>query len=220
MQTKFFKLLSAFSIVMALDITNERIGISISTHPAESSTVHPLKPIKYMIEPKKQFEQDERVAKDLRNFIENHKVDTLVINWPVGEDGKFGKPCGKVLHFLDYCAAQKLISKRRPFALWEGKPVPKDAQPDQWGRSPKFAQVPDASMTHYSSRGRKYSSSADSLDASIVLKNFLDAHFHSDMDVEDYNVTKTSHTRKQDTDFVFDFDSYEGEGAYLQASLL
>ena len=83
-----------------------------------------------------------------------------------------------------------LLSKNRPFALWETSnclkkspldvsTMKRDATPDQWGRSTVFSRVPPTNVTSkvFSSSDQTYHTVAKDSSAEMILESFIDSHW-------------------------------------------
>eukprot|EP01083_Nonionella_stella_P251205 866955_1 len=144
------------SVVLALDIAEGRLGLAVSVHPS-NNTVHNLDPISYMPSHSalRRSEQNKVVAASLREFLDKHKVDGIVVNWPLNTDGRLGKPCGKVLHLLDHFANEKILTRKCPFTLWHPthyqlgvEPTMCKAMVDECGRSEIFSRLPSDKLSN------------------------------------------------------------------------
>lgn len=225
------------STLMCLDITSDRIGIAIASHTRTENTVTHLNALSYKSKPRTQKELVTKIVQSIQDFTKDQRIDGFLVNWPLESDGRFGKSCGKVLHLLDHFAEQKVLSKRIPFALWDGRdvlsanygisPVEKQSPPDEWGRSVTFALKPPKTLTEYkhnpySSRDPSNIISEDSSDAAVLLEDYVDCHF------DDHLKESTHHNDRKVSPvaavfrkaFNYHFDSYESQGAYIQAALL
>jgi len=221
------------STIMCLDITSDRIGLAIANHTRTENIVCHLNPLSSKSSPRSQKEVNTQITQTVQNFANDHKIDGFVVNWPLESDGRFGNSCGKVLHLLDFFAEQKLLSKKVPFTLWDGRDVlaashntcvVKQSLPDEWGRSSTFALKPSEALTEYkhseNSSNLKSTTSDDSSDATVLLEDYIDCHFDNHVS-EKPKHGKVSHVavafRKA---FNYHFDSYESQGAYIQTQLL
>lgn len=227
------------SVIMALDITEQRIGVAVAKHPTPNNKVYALETISYM--PMKnrhslrRLEQNDRVASELEEVVEDYKVCAFIVGWPLQPDGRSGGPCGKVLHLLDYFAEREkpLLSQGRPCALWDARDIPrnileerkmiirqKEHVCDKWGRSPSFCHTPSSIPGNYIYRSHdqfQHVSTIDSTAASLLLKDFLDSHWEPADKEED-------EIHHYEDDLHFDHavnDSFDDEEhAYIARNLL
>jgi len=219
------------STIMSLDIKSDRIGVGISSHVGKKDEMFMMNAIQYNSTHTNntQLERNTRALKEVQSIIEKEKIDGCVVNWPLEFDGRFGKPCGKVLHFLDFLLEHNIISKRCPFVLWTPKfRVAKETTIDEWGRSSSFCfkKSSAASVKDYYKYSEDLShaekkSSWDSSDALALLYDFLDCHFalESKEEVEE-NEHKSFACSQLFDSFHVNFEEYETKGAYIQANLL
>lgn len=107
--------------VMALDITENQVGICIGGRPSshEDNEVHRLDPIRLHTS----RSSHDQVAAQIDNLAREHDVCAIVVGWPLQPEGNPGKPCGKVLHTLENLVAHdsSIVSRRRPFTLWDDR---------------------------------------------------------------------------------------------------
>uniref|UniRef100_A0A7S4IL83 YqgF/RNase H-like domain-containing protein n=1 Tax=Odontella aurita TaxID=265563 RepID=A0A7S4IL83_9STRA len=225
------------STIMSLDITDRRIGVAIGEHPTPNNLVHKLDAIPYMPcghPPVKRRDENERVALELEKLMKQNKVNAFVVGWPLLADGRPGGPCGKVLHMLDFLAERRgsLLTKARPFALWDERDIPRDkfeegliksAQRsgtiDKWGRAPIFCETPvhEAGGYIYRSRLQFYHKPTnDSTAASLILKHFMDSHWTP----ENKETALHFNDSYADCQFEHAVEKYDNEGFCLQSSLL
>lgn len=219
-----------FSKIISLDITTERLGVSIAYHSERKDEVYKLNTISKSTS-LSQLERNEQVLKELRSIFQQEKIDGYVVNWPLQLDGRFGKSCGKVLHFLDFLMRHNYLSTRRPFTLWDNRgplspsaclEFARDDTPDEWGRSLSFCSKSTTSLKVYKYSedvSRKKKSSNDSSDALNVLRNFLDYHFRKESKNHDQKHVLPSAPHPPNP-IHFLFEDYETKGAYIQANLL
>jgi len=218
------------STIMCLDITSDRVGLAIASHTRTENTVCHLNPLSYKTSPRTQREVKTQIAQTIQDFTNNNKIDGFLVNWPMESDGSFGKPCGRVLHLLDFFAEQKLLTKKIPFALWDGRDVlatshgasiVKQSPPDEWGRSLTFAIKPPKTLTEYKhSENALNSTNSKDSDAAVLLEDYIHCHF------DNHNSVKPQHGKVSRVAAAFrkafndQFDSYESQGAYIQVQLL
>ena len=213
---------------MCLDIKSDRIGLAVASHTQSEDIVDYHNVLAYKSRPRTQKEINDQIVRSIQDYRKHRKIDGFLINWPLESDGRFGKQCGKVLHLLDHFAEHKLVSKRVPFTLWEGRVSSKGLQspPDKWGRSVTFALKTPKNLTEYnhnekSSHDSSKLTNADSFRAAALLDDYIDSHFvdrydnkyHHDHKVRNATVEfrKTSN---------YHFDNYESKGACIQSALL
>ena len=212
---------------MCLDIKSDRIGLAVASHTLSDDLVEQRNVLAYKSRPRTQKEVNHQIIQSIKDYTKHQKIDGFLINWPLESDGRFGKQCGKVLHLLDYFAEYKLVSKRVPFALWEGRVSSKGLQspPDKWGRSVTFALKPPKNLTEYnhnenSSHDSSKITNEDSSRAADLLEDYIDSHFVDRCD------QKYHHDRSRKPVAViretsnYHFDNYESNGAYIQSALL
>jgi len=219
------------STTMCLDISSDRIGLATASHTRTENTVYHLNAIPYRTSPRTLTEVNTKISQTIQEFTKSKKIDGFLVNWPLESDGRFGKPCGKILHLLDFLADQKLISKKIPFTLWDGRDVLatshgtriiKQNPPDEWGRSITFALKPPKTLTEYkhSENVSNSTTSEDSSDAAVLLEDYINCHFDNDS-IEKAQHGKVSHVAAAFRKAInYQFDSYESQGAYIQAQLL
>lgn len=222
---------SSGSTTMCLDIASDRIGLATASHTRTENTVCHLSTLSYKTSPKTIKEVNAKIAENIQEFNKNNRIDGFLINWPLESDNRFGKQCGKVLHLLDFLAGEKLISKRIPFTLWDGRDalatshgtqITKQNPPDEWGRSVSFALKPPKTLTEYkhSENISNTISSEDSSDAGVILEDYICCHFDNKKIEKDQH-GKVSRVAAAFRDAInYQFDSYESHGAYIQAQLL
>mmetsp|Transcript_34855 Transcript_34855/g.103927 ORF Transcript_34855/g.103927 Transcript_34855/m.103927 type:complete len:244 (-) Transcript_34855:100-831(-) len=191
--------------IMALDISQEWIGVAFCGHPSSRTPICALPPIALAPRPcdgykRHNLESSNDVVTKLSELINNLNVCGLVVGWPLQSDGRPGKPCGKVLHFLDKLACHKnpVLSKERPFVLWDDRKTPRaragacirsktDFPTDIFGRCEAYSQVPAlppgrtlatcSSLEWYNRPTTK-----DSSAASRILKDYFQENCRSKYD--------------------------------------
>lgn len=218
-------------VVMALDIGRERIGLALTTHSSEENIIYPEKPIEYFnrTNSRDQIKTKEQILDEVHNIIEENRVCAFVVSWPIQTNGRIGKSCGRVLHFLDYFAdsSKPLISPNHPFALWEEGEVASSAvSVDKWGRSEIFSRIPSAQQKIYNS-GMNLNDikSGDSWVASHMLKDFLESQYCANGDDEVYRIKNDTcdksyiHGLSSSIDENF-LENYESNSTFLQPNLL
>lgn len=220
--------------VMALDIGAKRIGVAL-TGSMGNKTIYPGNQIEYLKAPgfKKSLKLNDSISNEIEQVVQDHNVCAFVVSWPLDQNRRAGKPCGRVLHVLDHLAAapNKLLSKNRPFALWEEgilSSVPAE-HIDKWGRSKVFSKIPSMNQKIYSSKTNDYDEhiSGDSFVASKMLQDFMntncrDHEYEDEYQIEDA-IGKTSITyvhgvgSSVDEDFL---NNCESNASYIQSSVL
>lgn len=188
--------------VLALDIRDDKIGVSVVKHPSTSSRIHMLHPIPYSWKrrikrsrpsapsqvqqevihaaTRRQEECKERVAIALQDIIERHKVCGFVVCWLLQPDGRPGGAAGKVLHLLDYLAAQPspMLANGRPFALWDTRDVlPNDATEEKHIGTIQSERLNWESSTTAPPTPSQVADINDSELSLLVLQRFLDSHW-------------------------------------------
>lgn len=225
---------------MSLDITEKRVGVALSNHPSPNNIVRQIDPIPYITRKLcplvTRAEEKDRVGSELERIIRDHRVCALVVGWPLLPDGRPGGHCGKSLHLLDHLADRRwpIISKARPFALWDERDIPRDLveegliesekvydKIDRWGRSPVFCRTPTYEIGSYIYRSGSqfcHKTTDDSAAASMILKHFLDSHWTP----KDINTKVHFNGRGERCQFNHAVDGYpdEDEKLYIQSSLL
>ena len=131
--------------------------------------------------------------------------------------------------FIDHNGS--LLSKNRPFTLWDTHNVHKDSSdssssnaynnnnndvpPDQWGRSVVFSRVPAASQQGFSSDQQKFHhhTSTKHLSAEKILESFIDSHWanHARRNTTSFH----SQSNKAQQELVSTQDSYDMESSLL-----
>lgn len=186
--------------VMALDINENQVGISIGRHPSQAeggSKICRLDPVR--LSSSSSAVSHEKVAEHIDSIAKEHNVCAVVVGWPLQPEGNPGKPCGKVLHTLENLMERKsgIVSKRRPFTLWDdrhveepartssrsnsdqdrptSRPIQNDQPPDQWGRCVAFARAPTSGdgETYCSQEAYDRRTCDGSEKASGILEHFL-----------------------------------------------
>mmetsp|Transcript_37794 Transcript_37794/g.82818 ORF Transcript_37794/g.82818 Transcript_37794/m.82818 type:complete len:317 (-) Transcript_37794:187-1137(-) len=235
--------------VMALDITRDRIGVAVASHPSTGAPARTFDPISL---PSRRRDDSSNgnsdIASELEEIVASERVCAFVVRWPLQDGGRMGGKCGKVLHALDSLVAPSpgssntksnnnnkrasstaVIGKNRPFALYDdrlltgvsrGNVVGTDI-PDDFGRLSSFGRVPPLPEMFYSSRQPHAVQASHDGDgtatitttqeegeddlssemAAKVLQDFLDGHFSTDTEEEDFlglnnrSARKSSNTR-------------------------
>ncbi len=202
----------ALGVVMALDITRERIGSARAEHPDlhgawNGSESIPLSSISLQQDRNGAYCTKSEVIKGMVSELEaavgENRVCAFVVNWPI-QQGRIGERCGKVLQVLDSVVNQSngVVTTQRPFTLWCNQasasydPTP----PDKWGRSAGFTRLTDYSP------GMVYSSKSAIRDvspanASMVAANVLDEWVKSHWEVNKMGRAKAP--KKEQSNFVF-----------------
>lgn len=219
------------SAVMALSIGKDCIGLALTTHPSNNKSVFTLDPIHFSGNNSsksrpKTSELVEHVAFEIERLITENKVCAVVVGWPMQSNGRLGKPCGKVLHFLDYFAGRShpLLTKDRPFALWDESEIDPSTLTDKWGRSELYSRVPKADLMVYNSRDHQDpDSSKDPAKASHVLKGFMSALFGEEYDEDPHYVDNPEISYCSDLTNLIDerfLVEYESNSSYMKPNLL
>lgn len=184
------------SSILCLDITDREIGLAVADNPSPGTEVHKLNPLSYTKAKnntvKTRQELKETVYDKLDEIVKENNIGGIVVAWPTLSGGRAGGSCGKVLHLLDYIADHNgsLLSKNRPFTLWDTHNVhkespfelamKKDVPPDQWGRSVVFSRVPRVNSNEnlMSSSDQKFHhTSTKHLSAEKILESYIDSHW-------------------------------------------
>lgn len=180
------------SAILCLDITDREIGLAVAESATPGTEVHKLNPLSYhkaadTVKNRQQLK--ETVYDKLDEIVQDNNVGGIVVAWPTVSGGRAGGSCGKVLHLLDYIADHNgsLLSKNRPFTLWDTHNVHKDSDststknevpPDQWGRSVVFSRVPASPQGFISSSDQKFHhTSTKHLSVEKILESFIDSHW-------------------------------------------
>lgn len=184
------------SSILCLDITDREIGVAVAESASPGTEVHKLNPLSYhkaadAVKNRQQLK--ETVYDKLNEIVQDNNVGGIVVAWPTVSGGRAGGSCGKVLHLLDYIADhnRSLLSKNRPFTLWDTHNVHKDSDssstknnevpPDQWGRSVVFSRVPASSSPQgfisSSSDQKFHHTSTKHLSVEKILESFIDSHW-------------------------------------------
>jgi RNase H-fold protein (predicted Holliday junction resolvase) len=225
------------STVIGLDITDDRIGVSIAQHPSPNNRVVAAEPIPYVTNNKRAYynarrhDDIERVAGDLGRLVAEHQPSGFVVGWPLQPDGRPGGPCGKVLHLLDYLAGlpgPALLHRNRPFALWDLRDIPfhavedhlvrchnQECDVDRWGRAKVFSRTPSQSVGSYLYRSSDqfyHPNTNDSTASVMMLKHYMDSHWEVEEE-EEQDATPSAQ-------FSHDVQSYNNDDMYVESSLL
>lgn len=134
------------SRIMALDISNDRVGIAIAEHPNSNSKEEDCEENKITLghtipympsrsrhqrgkgKGKKIFEnasiqvRKEKVKDELNVLIKEFGIVGFIVGWPLEPSGLPGANCGQVLHLLDFLAEKKngqVVHQNRPLTLWD-----------------------------------------------------------------------------------------------------
>lgn len=221
---------------MALDIGHKRIGIALATHSSGNNIIYPGNAIEYLnsfgTRQKGVPMAHDLITKEVNKIIHDNNVCAFVVNWPVQQNGRFGKSCGRVLHMLDYftSVSKPLISPVRPFTFWEeGEGSETSRVFDTWGRSEEFSRVPSMHQKMYSSLMSvdDVQDEGDSAVASYMLKDFMNTQYGAQGTDDAFHVEDGS--KKNDSSYVDGIcnivnqeflDDYESNDAYVQSSVL
>ena len=222
---------------MGLDITDDRIGVSIAQHPSPTNRVTAIEPIPYVSNNKRAYyntrrlDDNERVALELERLARKHRISGFVVGWPLQPDGRPGGPCGKVLHLLDYLAEHPnpILYQHRPFALWDLRDIPFNAvedhlvrchnhesDVDKWGRAKVFSRTPSQSVGSYLYRSSDqfyHPNTNDSTAAALMLKHYMDSHWEPEEEEEEDATTASAQ-------FSHDVQTYNDDDMYVKSSLL
>mmetsp|Transcript_16810 Transcript_16810/g.24430 ORF Transcript_16810/g.24430 Transcript_16810/m.24430 type:complete len:247 (-) Transcript_16810:64-804(-) len=218
--------------LLSIDINSERIGAAIAQHPSKSTAIHKLDPLQFNQNVARSKKIDDEIIYRLESIIKDHKVCGFVVAWPLQPDGRFGAPCGKVLHFLDVLMQKSgdFFTEERPFTLMDDRDIPrrnvdmssmKDhaPYPDEWGRSVAFSRAPPfTNDMRYISREQCYHpTSEDSSVAASLLDTFIqsysvDARTHGDFNGDDDFICSSS--------YLSHIDDFDSDCACIEASLL
>ena len=174
------------------------------------------------------FNTNQEILHQISTIIKKHRVCAMVVGWPTQPNGRVGKSCGRVFHFLDSFAqgSKPLLSKERPFVLWEEERC-STTFVDKWGRSAVFSRIPSGHNKIYNSTANISNlKKGDSIAASRMLKDFLNTQCRTD-DGTMYYIKDDSNnidmncfqgiSSSIDDDILVD---YESNSSYLQSNLL
>mmetsp|Transcript_10004 Transcript_10004/g.14153 ORF Transcript_10004/g.14153 Transcript_10004/m.14153 type:complete len:216 (-) Transcript_10004:564-1211(-) len=196
------------SLLLGIEICNDRIGLSLAKLPSETLHISKLNPIPYRTRHQRVVRcsstQKKRVCEKINSIVQNNDVAGFVVGWPLQPDGHPGAPCGRVLHLLDYFAEKQepFLHIGRPFALWDVRSIFYKSNDenylDEWGRSSLYCQTPGKEKNMYKSRLQyKYETSDDSLSSKILLEHYLNYHFYQTKDSKRKLSAIQSHTIDQ-----------------------
>lgn len=207
--------------IMALDISNDRIGVAFGNHPSRRTPICTLPPIAFAhgacgSKKRNRVESDdENVVATLKELMKRLDVCGFVVGWPLQSDGRPGKPCGRVLHVLDKLAYNKdpVLSQRRPFVLWDDRYSSRagsgvsliskhDMPTDSFGRCVAYSQVPSFPPGRSCSSEEWYNrpTAKDSSVASDILKTYLETNCKCSSDY-DFNFLEEDCSSRPTTAF-------------------
>ena len=128
--------------ILSLHVGETAIDLALITHPGnhdENHLIHSLPSIsvEHMRAPTRNSSSNSNsssnnsnnnlkllkaeVLQELSSVVNDYKVCGLVVSWPVQKEGRFGAPCGKVLHALDQIVQDtNIVTPNRPVCLWDG----------------------------------------------------------------------------------------------------
>jgi RNase H-fold protein (predicted Holliday junction resolvase) len=139
--------------VLAMNISSERIGLCLSSHPTHGDAPVTLQDIPLKLETRngKRVVSSQTMSR-LQDLVQQNKVCGILVGWPVQANGRLGAPCGKVLHALDSLVANShILTPDRPFCLWDGLHVEEEIS-DSFGRLSSYGKKYDfPKMVHIAS---------------------------------------------------------------------
>ena len=98
---------------MGLEVSHERIGISVAQYPSPDNYVRQLDAIPYLGHNirsyEERLEQKERIHSEIEDMIKKNGVAGFVVGWPLQPNGRPGASCGRVLHLLDFLAGTFIV---------------------------------------------------------------------------------------------------------------
>lgn len=217
--------------LLCLDIGGKQIGVAVAAHSSEDNLIYPKNPIEYIKNENgsKEFNTNQEIFHQIETIIQKHRVCAMVVGWPTQPNGRVGKCCGRVFNFLDSFAqgSKPLLSKERPFVLWEEEIRGSSNFVDKWGRSEVFSRIPSGHNKVYNS-STKISNykKGDSLVASRMLKDFLntqcrtedDAKYYLKDDSNEIDMNRFHGISSSIDDDIL--DDYESNSTYLQTNVL
>jgi hypothetical protein len=199
------------SSLLCIRMSDNGISLAVTDNPVPGGEVHRLDSLKYTKTSGKSLklhsDLKETVYGKLQEIVRNNNIGGIVVAWPTVSDGRPGGSCGKVLHLLDYIAEHNgsLLSKSRPFTLWETRKccndtfsddstMNKDAIPDEWGRSVAFSRLPEDQSTPrtFSSSDQYNHQINKESTAEMILESFIDSNW----------MNKIGDTGKKQSSFV------------------
>lgn len=181
--------------ILSVDIGKHEIGMAVAPHPSSENPIRTLPPLRLERTPlnTKTAENHKQAVTLTRNCVEHmasivqeHKVCALLVSWPVQDEGRFGKPCGQVLHTLDSLLEESnsIVTKQRPVCLWDDRHVrmqtPVENDP-MFARDPLFGRKSTEALktktVHLASKEQYQHHDCSSAVAAQVWQDFCHTHW-------------------------------------------
>jgi RNase H-fold protein (predicted Holliday junction resolvase) len=202
--------------VLSMDISNKRIGLYLSFHPALGESPIQLEDIPLQLSTNNgKRTLSPHIIQSLQQVAQEHKVCGVVVAWPLQRDGRMGAPCGKVLHALDSLVEHSaFLTPNRPFCLWDGSHVQAEL-PDSWGRCSAYGKDYTLNQEQHVASQEHYVP-ATNMVASDIWNDFCRTHWPELYQREQERKRKTSESLYSDYDDEY-FEEYMEDDARLVA---
>lgn len=168
------------SAVLAVDIGPDRIGLAVAPHPGSKQPIRTLQPLAVTHETRRGNRRvlSQACVRTMASIVQEHQVCALLVSWPVQHEGRFGKPCGQVLHALDSLVQESssIVTKTRPVCLWDDRHV-RAYQADTFGRDPLFGKTGPKKSEYRASQEQYQHHECSSAVAAQVWQDFCQTHW-------------------------------------------
>jgi len=156
--------------VLALDICRDRISMVVAPHPLTRKPVQTLPPLRLErichgnddknnnhSSTSKRVTLTQNCVDRMAQVVKDYQVCALLVSWPLQKEGRFGKPCGTVLHTLDAMLEKSntIVTHQRPVCLWNDRHVRLPLN-DRWGRDPIYGRKCTNTRTEYRASQEQY----------------------------------------------------------------
>ena len=181
--------------VLSVDIGKHEIGMAVAPHPSSPNPIRTLPPLRLertSLNTKAADNHERAVTltqncvQHMASIVQDHHVCALLVSWPVQDEGRFGKPCGQVLHTLDSLLEESntIVTKQRPICLWDDRHVrmqtPVENDP-MFARDPLFGRKSTEALKkktiHLASEEQYQHHDCSSAVAAQVWQDFSQAHW-------------------------------------------
>lgn len=205
--------------VLSVDIGKHEIGMAVAPHPSSRNPIRTLPPLRLERTSLNTQTADnhqravtltQKCVQHMASIVQDHQVCALLVSWPVQDEGRFGKPCGQVLHTLDSLLEESntIVTKQRPICLWDDRHVrmqtPVENDP-MFARDPLFGRSTESLKTktiHLASKEQYQHHDCSSAAAAIVWQDFCQAHWpelEEDREVVTYDAAAAAAAREHTT---------------------